>query len=68
VAWPVPFFAQDRLESTRHALKSLGDAGQGAALVLVNLHHRRIIALMERRLRIFKMDETADPVALATYG
>jgi hypothetical protein len=37
-------------------------------LVLVNLHHRRIIALMERRLRIFKMDETADPVALATYG
>jgi hypothetical protein len=35
------------------ALKSLADAGLGAALVLVNLHHRRIIPLMERRLRIF---------------
>jgi hypothetical protein len=60
-----PSSRQDRLESALHALKSLGDAGLGAALVLVNLHHRRIIALMERRLRIFKMDETADPVALA---
>jgi hypothetical protein len=31
----------------------------------VNLHHRRIIPLMERRLRIFDKDEAADPVALA---
>jgi hypothetical protein len=48
-----------------HALKSLADAGLGAASVLANLHHRRIIPLMERRLRIFEMDEMADPVALA---
>jgi hypothetical protein len=34
-------------------------------LVLANLHHRWIIPLMERRLRIFEMDEAADPVALA---
>jgi hypothetical protein len=46
-------------------LKSLADAGLGAASVLTNLHHRRIIPLMERRLRIFEMDEVADPVALA---
>jgi hypothetical protein len=45
-------------------LKSLADAGLGAASVLANLHHRRIIPLMERRLRIFEMDEAADPVAL----
>jgi hypothetical protein len=47
------------------ALKSLADAGLGAASVLTNLHHRKIIPLMERRLRIFEMDETADSVALA---
>jgi hypothetical protein len=33
--------------------------------VLANLHHRRIVPLMERRLRIFEMEEAADPVALA---
>jgi hypothetical protein len=43
-------------------LKSLPDAGLGVASVLVNLHHRRIIPLMERELRIFKMDETVTPV------
>jgi hypothetical protein len=46
-------------------LKTLADAGLGAASVLANLHHRRIIPLMERRLRIFEMHEEADPVALA---
>jgi hypothetical protein len=39
--------------------------GWGAASVLVNLHHQRIIPLMERELHIFEMDETANPVALA---
>jgi hypothetical protein len=47
------------------ALKTLADAGLGAASVLANLHHGRIIPLMERRLRIFEMHEEADPVALA---
>jgi hypothetical protein len=46
-------------------LKALVDAGLTAASVLANLHHRRIIPLMERRLRIFEMEEMADPVALA---
>jgi hypothetical protein len=31
----------------------------------MNLHHRRIVPLMERLLRIFEMHEDADPVALA---
>jgi hypothetical protein len=60
-----PSSRQDQLESALRALKSLADAGLGAASVLANLHHRRIIPLMERRLRIFEMDEAADPVALA---
>jgi hypothetical protein len=60
-----PSSRQDQLESALHALKSLADAGLGAVLVLVNLHHRRIVPLMERRLRIFEMSEAANPVALA---
>jgi hypothetical protein len=60
-----PSSRQDRLKSALHAPKSLADARLGAVSVLANLHHRRIVPLMERRLRIFEMDETADPVALA---
>jgi hypothetical protein len=60
-----PSSRQDRLESVLQALKDLADTGLGAASVLANLHHRWIIPLMERRLRIFEMDETADPVPLA---
>jgi hypothetical protein len=47
------------------ALKDLADAGLGAAPVLTNLHHRRVVPLMVRWLRIFEMDDTTDPVALA---
>jgi hypothetical protein len=53
-----------RLDSLLTALKNLADAGLGAASVLANLHHRRIVPLMERRLCIFEMDEEANPVAL----
>jgi hypothetical protein len=60
-----PSSCQDRLESALQALKDLADAGLGAASVLANLHHRRIISLVERRLHIFEMEDTADPVALA---
>jgi hypothetical protein len=55
---------QDRLESALLALKSLEEAGLAAASVLAKLHHRRIIPLIERELRIFEMDETANPMAL----
>jgi hypothetical protein len=65
VAWPVPFFAPGPAGVTLLALKSLADAGLGAASVLANLHHRRIIPHMERELRIFEMDETANPMSLA---
>jgi hypothetical protein len=47
------------------ALKHLADRGLTAGCVLTNLHHRRIVPLMERRLRIFEMDESANPIALA---
>jgi hypothetical protein len=59
-----PSSRQDRLDSALQALKALADAGLTAASVLANLHYRRIIPLMERRLRIFKIHEEADPVAL----
>jgi hypothetical protein len=60
-----PSLCQERLESLLNALKGLADAGLGAASVLANLHHRRIVPLMERELRIFEMTEEADPTALA---
>jgi hypothetical protein len=47
------------------ALKDLADGGLTAGCVLVNLHHRRIVPLMKRSLRIFEMHEDVDPVALA---
>jgi hypothetical protein len=50
------------------ALKKLADRGLTAGCVLANLHHRRIVPLMERRLRIFEMSEDADPIALAESG
>jgi hypothetical protein len=46
-------------------LKALADDGLTAGCVLANLHHRRIVPLMERPLRIYKMHEDADPIALA---
>jgi hypothetical protein len=61
-----PSSRQDRLESALLALNGLADAGLGAASVLANLHHRRIVPLMERELRIYEMGETANPASLAS--
>jgi hypothetical protein len=60
-----PPSCQQRLESLTDALRSLADAGLGAASILANLHHRRIIPLMERELRIYEMSDAANPTALA---
>jgi hypothetical protein len=60
-----PSSHQARLDSLLAALKALADDGLIAGCVLANLHHRRIVPLMERPLRIFEMHEDADPVALA---
>jgi hypothetical protein len=56
---------QARLDSLVAALKELVDSGLTAGCVLANLHHRQVVPLMERRLRIFEMSEDADPIALA---
>jgi hypothetical protein len=56
---------QARLESLLAALRNLAGRGLTAEVVLAHLHHRRIVPLMERPLRIFEMTEDADPVALA---
>jgi hypothetical protein len=56
---------QAQLDSLLAALKNLVDRRLTARCLVANLHHRRIVPLMERRLRIFEMSEDADPVALA---
>jgi hypothetical protein len=56
---------QARLDSLVAALKELAGHGLTAGVVLANLHHRRVVPLMERPLRIYEMTEIADPVALA---
>jgi hypothetical protein len=53
------------LDSLLAALRNLADRGLTAGAVLAFLHHRRVVPLMERPLRIFEMTETADPIALA---
>jgi hypothetical protein len=60
-----PSSHQARLDSLLATLKSLADAGLGAASVLANLHHRRIVPLMERELRIHEMSEAGNPTSLA---
>jgi hypothetical protein len=54
-----------RLDSLVATLKRLVDRGLTTGCVLANLHHWRIVPLMERRLRIFEMSEDVDPIALA---
>jgi hypothetical protein len=60
-----PSSHQARLDSLLAVLRALADDGLTAGCVLAYLHHRRIVPLMERPLRIFEMHEDADPVALA---
>jgi hypothetical protein len=56
---------QTRLDSLLDVLKDLADGGLTVGCVLANLHHRWIVPLMERPLRIFEMHDDTDPVALA---
>jgi hypothetical protein len=55
---------QQRLESLLTALRHLADDGLGAASIIANFHHQRIVPLMERELCIFKMSDAANPVSL----
>jgi hypothetical protein len=53
------------LYSLLATLRNLAGCGLTAGAVLAFLHHRQIVPLMERPLRIFEMTETADPITLA---
>jgi hypothetical protein len=53
------------LDSLLAALRDLAGRGLTAEVVHAHLHHRQIVPLMERPLRIFEMTEDADPVSLA---
>jgi hypothetical protein len=61
----LPSARQQRLESLTTALQCLADAGLGATSIIANFHHQRIVPLMERELRIFKMSDAANPTLLA---
>jgi hypothetical protein len=52
------------LDSLLAALRNLAGRGLTAGTVLAFLHHRQVVPMMERPLRIFEMTETAKPVAL----
>jgi hypothetical protein len=56
---------QARLDSLLAALRNLVGRELTVEVVLVHLHHWRIVPLMERPLRIYEMTEDVDPVALA---
>jgi hypothetical protein len=56
---------RNRLDSLLAALRNLAGCGLTAGAVLAFLHHRRVVPLMERSLRIFEMTETTDPIAMA---
>jgi hypothetical protein len=56
---------QRRLELLTTTLRRLADAGLGAASIIANFHHRRIVPLMERELCIFEMSDATNPVSLA---
>jgi hypothetical protein len=56
---------QRRLESLTIALHRLTDVGLGAASIITNFHHRRVVPLMERELCTFKMSDVINPVSLA---
>jgi hypothetical protein len=56
---------QARLDSLVAVLKKMADRGLITGCVLANLHHRRVVPLMERPLRIFEMTEIVDPIVLA---
>jgi hypothetical protein len=54
-----------RLESLTTAMWRLADAGLGAASIIANFHHQRVVPLMERELCIFEMSDAGNPVSLA---
>jgi hypothetical protein len=60
-----PSSCQQRSESLTTALQRLADAGLGAASIITNFHHRRIVPLMERELCIFEMSDATNLVSLA---
>jgi hypothetical protein len=61
-----PSSRQQRLaESFTTALRRLADAGLGAVSIIANFHHRRVVPLMERELRILEMSDAANPTSLA---
>jgi uncharacterized membrane protein YgcG len=49
---------QTRLDSLLAALKDLANGDLTAGCVLANLHHRRVVPLMERPLRIFALAQS----------
>jgi hypothetical protein len=60
-----PPLHQQRLESLTTALRNLTDAGLGAASIITNFHHWRVVPIVERELCIFEMSDAANTASLA---
>jgi hypothetical protein len=60
-----PSSRQQRLKSLTTALRCLVDARLGAASIITNFHHWRIVPLMERELCIFEMSDVDNHISLA---
>jgi hypothetical protein len=60
-----PSARQRRLKPLTNAISQLANSGLGVASVITNFHHRWIIPLMERELRIYEMRDAANHVSLA---
>jgi hypothetical protein len=60
-----PPVRQRRLEPLTDTLRQLADSGLAVASVIANFHHRWVVPLMERELRIYEMSDAANPMSLA---
>lgn len=56
-----PKAKQDQLKVYVDALRGLADAGLTAGSVIAHFHHRRVLPLMERKLRLYQMTTDALP-------
>jgi hypothetical protein len=56
---------QRRLEPLTNTISQLANSRMGVASGIGNFHHRLIIPLLERELRIYEMSDAATPVSLA---
>jgi hypothetical protein len=61
----VAFLTSAEVGVAHRRIAAPGGNGLGAASVIANFHHLRIVPLMERELRVFEMSDATNPTLLA---